>query len=189
MTRRMIRHAVAVTALGAVALAVSVAAAPQRPKRDAFPPPGSSTGSCRDGRSWTTSEPEHARMLQELNAARAAARRAPLERHPVLDRMALAHAADMACRNYVDHRNSSGDRLPKRLERVNDGSVGAWSRLAEVLGTSVTPARQVERWLDSRSHRRAVLQEQHEQAGIGVVHIAGSKYDTYWVVEFLGAQR
>ena len=38
--------------------------------RDAFPPPGSSTGSCRDGRSWTTSEPQHAQMLVALNAAR-----------------------------------------------------------------------------------------------------------------------
>lgn len=156
--------------------------------RDAFPPPGSSTGSCRDGRSWTTSEPQHAQMLVALNAARAEARRAPLTRHSILDRMALAHAADMACRNYLGHRNSAGDRLPERLARVNDGSITAWQRLAEVLGTSVAPERQVERWLGSRSHRRAVLQPQHELAGIGLVRIVGSKYDQYWAVEFLGAQ-
>lgn len=184
MTRGGWQQAVMTAALGVVVMAACAAAA-QKP-RDAFPPPGSSTGTCRDGRSWTTSEAQHAAMLVELNAARAAARRPPLARHPILDRMALAHAADMACRNYVDHRNSSGDKLPARLDRVNDGSIGAWSRLAEVLGTSVTPARQVERWLDSRSHRRAVLQQEHELAGIGLVRIAGSKYATYWVVEFLG---
>ncbi len=186
MTRQALHRAVLAAALGATVTG-SFAMAAQK-ARDAFPPPGSSTGTCRDGRSWTTSESQHAEMLVQLNAARAQARRPPLARHPILDRMALAHAADMACRNYVDHRNSSGDRLPARLARVNDGSIGAWSRLAEVLGTSVTPARQVERWLDSRAHRRAVLQEEHEMAGIGLVRIAGSKYATYWVVEFLGEQ-
>lgn len=185
MTRGALHRAVLAAALSAV---VTGSPAMAQKARDAFPPPGSSTGTCRDGRSWTTSEPQHAEMLVQLNAARAQARRPPLVRHPILDRMALAHAADMACRNYVDHRNSSGDKLPARLDRVNDGSIGAWSRLAEVLGTSVTPARQVERWLDSRAHRRAVLQEEHEMAGIGLVRIAGSKYATYWVVEFLSEQ-
>jgi uncharacterized protein YkwD len=159
-------------------------AAQRQRHRDAFPPPGSNVGTCRDGRSWSTSEPEQARMLQRLNAVRAAQRRQPLVRHAVLDRMALAHAADMACRNYVGHRNSAGDKLPARLDRVNDGSFDGWTRLAEVLGTSAAPERQVERWLDSRSHRRAVLQPEHDRVGIGVVRIAGSKYSTYWAVEF-----
>lgn len=152
-------------------------------KQDAFPLPGSNVGTCRDGRSWSTSEPEQARMFQRLNAVRSEQRRQPLLRHPVLDRMALAHAADMACRNFIAHRNSAGDKLPDRLDRVNDGSFTGWTRLAEVLGTSVAPERQVERWLDSRSHRRAVLQPEHDRVGIGVVHIAGSKYSTYWAVE------
>lgn len=169
----------------AVCAAVTVESAGQkREQRDAFPPPGSSIGTCRDGRSWSTSEPEQARMWQRLNAVRAEHRRQPLVRHPVLDRMALAHAADMACRNYLAHRNSAGDKLPARLDRVNDGSFDGWTRLAEVLGTSVAPERQVERWLDSRSHRRALLQPEHDQVGIGVVRIAGSRYSTYWAVEF-----
>jgi uncharacterized protein YkwD len=186
MTTRDIQRFVLAAAFVAVAGRACLAVAQQA--RDAFPPPGSSTGSCRDGRSWTTSEPQHAQMLVALNAARAAARRAPLTRHPILDRMALAHAADMACRNYLDHRNSAGDDLPERLARVNDGSVKAWQRLAEVLGTSVPPQRQVERWLGSRSHKRAVLQPQHELVGIGLVRIVGSKYDQYWAVEFLGSK-
>jgi len=186
MMKRLLQRVVGAAVVSAVATS-ACATTPQA--RDAFPPPGSATGTCRDGRTWTTSESEHARMLVELNGARAHARRPPLERHPILDRMALAHAADMACRNYVDHRNSAGDDLPERLARVNDGSITAWQRLAEVLGTSVAPARQVERWLGSRSHRRAVLQEEHERVGIGVVRIVGSKYSTYWAVEFLGTAR
>lgn len=184
MTSDVMRGAMLAAVLGAVVAAAGATAAQ---RRDAFPPPGGSTGTCRDGRSWTTSEPQHARMLDALNAARAAERRAPLVRHPILDRMALAHAADMACRNYLGHRNSSGDHLPDRLARVNDGSIAVWERLAEVLGTSAAPARQVERWLGSRSHRRAVLQAEHHGVGIGVVSITGSKHDTYWAVEFLSA--
>lgn len=183
MTTRVMQPAVLAAVLS---LAASAACATTPQTRDAFPPPGSATGTCRDGRTWSTSEAQHARMLDRLNAVRATARRTRLVRHPVLDRMALAHAADMACRNYVNHRNSAGERLPARLARVNDGSVGEWTRLAEVLGTSVTPERQVERWLDSRSHRRAVLQAEHDRVGIGVVYIAGSRYRTYWAVEFLG---
>ena len=38
-------------------------------------------------------------MLALLNRARRERRRPPLTRIAVLDRMAMAHAADMACRN------------------------------------------------------------------------------------------
>ncbi|MCC6988427.1 MAG: CAP domain-containing protein [Acidobacteria bacterium] len=186
MVRQVVRRVALAAVLGAM---VGAACASASQRRDAWPPPGSDTGTCRDGRSWTTSEPEQARMLEALNTARGNERRRPLVRHPILDRMALAHAADMACRNYVDHRNSAGDHLPERLARVNDGSIAAWDRLAEVLGTSVAPARQVERWLGSRPHRRAVLQAEHERVGIGVAHIAGSKHSTYWAVEFLAEPR
>lgn len=184
MTTRMIRAALLTAALGAVAGAVGAAASQAR---DAWPPPGSSTGTCRDGRSWTTSEPQHAQMLVELNAVRAAAGRPPLTRHAVLDKMALAHAADMACRNFVEHKNAASERLPQRLARVNDGSIARWRRLAEVIGTSVAPARQVERWLDSRPHRQAVLHREHDRVGIGVVTIAGSHYQTYWAVELMAS--
>jgi uncharacterized protein YkwD len=147
------------------------------------------SGRCRDGRVWTTTPVEQGQMLDLLNRARADAKRAPLTRVAVLDRMALAHAADMACRNYFDHRNPERMRLQDRLTRANDGSLTAWSRVAEVIGTSATPARQLARWLDSRAHRRAVLEDEHDRVGIGFVRIAGSRYATYWAVEFVGQGR
>ncbi|HUU33401.1 MAG TPA: CAP domain-containing protein [Vicinamibacterales bacterium] len=147
------------------------------------------TGRCRDGRVWTTSPAEQGQMLGLLNRVRAEAARPPLRRQAVLDRMALAHAVDMACRDYFDHRNPERMRLQDRLKRVNDGSLPAWHRLAEVIGTSATPGRQLERWLGSRSHRRAVLEEEHDLVGVGLVRIAGSRYDTYWAVEFVAAGR
>lgn len=147
--------------------------------------PESVGGRCRDGRTWTTSFREQALMHGLINEVRADAARPPVMRHAVLDRMATAHAADMACRDYFGHRNPERHKLEQRLRRVDDGSLGPWSRLAEVIGTSDSANRQLERWLGSRSHRRAVLQDQHDRVGIGLVRIRGSKYDTYWAAEFV----
>ncbi len=149
----------------------------------------SASGRCPDGRVWTTSPVEQGQMLDLINQVRGGGARPPVLRQPVLERMALAHAVDMACRNYFDHRNPERQRLPDRLKRVNDGSLAAWHRLAEVIGTSVAPHRQLDRWLDSRSHRRAVLEPDHDRVGVGLVRIAGSRYSTYWVVEFAAEGR
>jgi uncharacterized protein YkwD len=144
-------------------------------------------GRCPDGRAWTTSGVEQVQMLGLLNRVRSERARPPLLRLAVLDRMALAHAADMACRNYFDHRNREREKLQDRYQRVAGRDATGWRRLAEILGTSPTALRQVERWLDSRSHRRALLEEEHDGVGIGLVRIAsGSRYSTYWAVEFVG---
>jgi uncharacterized protein YkwD len=148
------------------------------------------TGRCPDGRAWTTSSVEQGQMLGLLNQARRERRRPPLARVAVLDRMAMAHAADMACRNYFDHRNREREKLQDRYRRVAGRDATDWQRLAEILGTSPTALRQVQRWLDSRAHRDALLERKHDGAGIGLVRIGrGSRYTTYWAVEFTGDER
>lgn len=147
-------------------------------------------GRCPDGRAWTTSADEQRQMLGLLNKARAKERRPALRRDAVLDRMAIAHAADMACRNYFSHRNREREKLDKRYKRVAGRDATEWDLLAEILGTSPTAPRQVERWLDSRPHRKALLEKEHDATGIGVVRIArGSRYTTYWAVEFMADDR
>lgn len=149
--------------------------------------PAPVNGRCPDGRVWTTSPVEQSQMLGLLNQARAERRRPALGRDAVLDRMAMAHAADMACRNFFDHRNREREKLQDRYRRIAGRDARDWDRLAEILGTSPTALRQVQRWLDSRSHRTALLEEKHDHAGIGLVRIAGgSRYTTYWAVEFTG---
>jgi uncharacterized protein YkwD len=148
------------------------------------------TGRCPDGRAWTTSSVEQGQMLTLLNQARRERRRPALARVAVLDRMAMAHAADMACRNYFAHRNREREKLQDRYRRVAGSDATDWERLAEILGTSSTALRQVQRWLDSRAHREALLERKHDGAGIGLVRIArGSRYTTYWAVEFTGEER
>jgi uncharacterized protein YkwD len=148
------------------------------------------TGRCPDGRTWTTSPVEQNQMLGLLNQARRERRRPALARIAVLDRMAMAHATDMACRNFFDHRNREGETLQDRYARIAGRDATEWQRLAEILGTSATALTQVQRWLDSRSHREALLERKHDGAGIGLVRIArGSRYTTYWAVEFVGDAR
>jgi uncharacterized protein YkwD len=143
-------------------------------------------GRCPDGRVWTYDSADTSRMLSALNEVRRKARRPPLVRHATLDRMAQIHSADMACRNYFNHRTPERRGLKEKLARASAGRPPAFERLAEVIGTSDTPPRQVDRWLGSRSHRRAVLDGAHAQVGIGLVRIAkGSRYTTYWTVELM----
>jgi uncharacterized protein YkwD len=147
-------------------------------------------GRCPDGRAWMTSPVEQNQMVGLLNQARRERRRPALARIAVLDRMAMSHATDMACRNYFDHRNRERESLQDRYRRIAGRDATDWQRLAEILGTSSTALRQVERWLDSRSHRDALLERKHDGVGIGLVRIAsGSRYSTYWAVEFVGEAR
>lgn len=95
----------------------------------------------------------------------------------------------MACRNYLDHRNLLADHLPERLARVNDGSITARQRLAEVLGTSVAPERQVER-LGSRSHKRAApcCSRSTNSRASGSVDCGIEARSALGLLEFLGFQ-
>jgi uncharacterized protein YkwD len=143
------------------------------------------SGRCPDGRVWTYQPEDVTRMFAALNAARSAAGREPLRRHEVLDRMAHTTSVDMACRDYFGHQAPGARTLKDKLEYVAGRDAPAWDRLAEIIGTSDRPERQVERWLGSRSHRRALLNDDHERVGIGLVRIKGSRYATYWTVEFM----
>jgi uncharacterized protein YkwD len=143
-------------------------------------------GRCPDGREWTSRPADVVHMFGVLNQVRASKGRDPLVRHAVLDKMAHTTSVDMACRDYVAHRAPGAKTLEDKLNYVAGGDVPDWERLSEVIGTSLTAERQVDRWLDSRSHRRAVLSKDLDRVGVGLVYIAqGSRYTTYWTVEFM----
>lgn len=167
-------------AIGLCALAVTGATARAVDAQEVL------SGRCRDGRTWSMAAADTERMLAAINQVRSDAARTPLLRHPALDRMAQEHSIDMACNDYFDHRARTFEGLKEKLKRSAGRSAPDWDRLAEVIGTSPTAPRQVERWLGSRSHKRALLDEVHEWVGIGLVRIAtGSKYTTYWTVDLM----
>lgn len=154
--------------------------------RSALAQEGALRGRCRDGREWSMQVADTERMVAAINQVRSDAARPPLVRHPALDRMAQEHSIDMACNDYFAHRARAFEGLKEKLRRSAGREAPAWDRLAEVIGTSSAAPRQVERWLGSRSHKRALLDEVHEWVGIGLVRVAtGSKYTTYWTVDLM----
>lgn len=173
--------AIRMCAIGFSALALAMASA-----GDASAQGGTLSGRCRDGRTWSMAVADTERMLAAINQVRSDAARPPLLRHPALDRMAQEHSVDMACNDYFAHRARTFEGLKEKLKRSAGRNAPSWDRLAEVIGTSPTAPRQVERWLGSRPHKRALLDEVHEWVGIGLVRIAeGSKYTTYWTVDLM----
>ena len=155
---------------------------------DAPTPPA--TGVCPDGRAWVTSDAEQTYIFGLINSVRAERARPPVQRLRSLDRMAMAHAVDMACRNYFDHLNPERQPLADRLRLAAGREAPDWRELAEILGTSSSALRQVRNWLESRSHRQAMLQEDLDRAGVGLVRIArGQRAATFWAVEFVAERR
>jgi uncharacterized protein YkwD len=148
------------------------------------------TGRCADGRIWITSDAEQTHMLGLINTVRADHARPPLLRVRALDRMAMAHAVDMACRNYFAHENPERQPLADRFSLTAGAGAPIWRQLSEILGTSSSAPRQVRNWLDSRSHRGAMLEADQDGVGVGLVRVwRGPRVATFWAVEFVAEQR
>jgi uncharacterized protein YkwD len=110
-------------------------------------------------------------IVCEVNAARAAAGRAPLASRPSLAAAARAHSADMVDRRYFAHDSPEGEGPADRARRAGYmRHAGSW-RIGEVLlwsrGEPLTAARAVEMWLESPSHRRVLLSPHYRDVGAG----------------------
>ncbi len=108
-------------------------------------------------------------LLDLVNATRAEHHLIPLRRHPALDAVARAHAADMARRDYLSHHNPEGADAVGRLH--GDG-IGGFTLAAENIGrtTEAPPNRRIlESWLASPTHRVNLLSAAFNTTGIGIV--------------------
>ena len=134
----------------------------------------STVGSYREGASWTVILARPAaplpsltypdwhdagkRILDEVNAARASARRCgdqsypaapPLQWNEALGNAALAHSRDMATRRYFSHRAKDGSQVGERARRAGY----SWRRIGENIAFGQrTPEEAVAGWLDSPGH-------------------------------------
>ncbi|WP_025144036.1 CAP domain-containing protein [Pedobacter jeongneungensis] len=87
---------------------------------------------------------------------------------------ALAHAKDMAQRNYFDHLSPEGSTPEERA--LNTGYTGDFR--AENLAKGYSQADQViAAWKNSVSHCLAMMDAKSKQAGVGMAQ-------NYWVVTF-----
>jgi uncharacterized protein YkwD len=113
-----------------------------------------------------------AALQQRVAEVRAEHRLIPLERVPELDRVARAHAQDMARRGYLSHETPEG---ANPVDRLGLAGVSGFSLAAENIGLTSRgrPAQEVvAHWLTSVEHRRALLTPAFNHTGIGAARSA-----------------
>ena len=135
-----------------------------------------------------------ARVLQLTNAARAQARNCgpdsfaattPLTYNAALEQAALAHADDMAAKNYFSHTSQDGRTLRERI----DATGYSWSTIGENIAAGQATAEiVVQGWIDSPGHCRNIMNPAFRELGVGYTPASGGTYRTYWVQNF-GARR
>ncbi len=130
-------------------------------------------------------EPSAVQMLYELNRARAAAGRPPLEAHEGLMDLAFLRARDLVARDYMAHRDpETGVDLAWTLLTA----AGYYGRLGENLFAATGPLESLppialQAWLDSPEHRANLLDPAFRLAGVGLMGDG-----TWWKVVVLFAE-
>jgi uncharacterized protein YkwD len=116
------------------------------------------------------SDAGRAAVLCLLNAERAARGRPALLEDARLQAAALAHAQDMAKRNYFAHESPEGTSPGQRAEAAGyrARSVGG-ENLAWGAREAATPSVAVRGWMESPGHRRLLLDPRFVAIGIGIV--------------------
>jgi uncharacterized protein YkwD len=161
---RSARRAVLVSVLAAAAAAL--APAPARAQASAACPSA--------GQPLGAAPPAavEAAVLCRVNAERAAARLAPVQRAGALEASAQRHATDMVARRFFAHVSPSGGTVDKRARRAGYLTAPCWV-LGEDLGWAPPPvasaAAVVGAWMESPGHRAVILDPEFREAGIGIV--------------------
>ncbi|WP_293914398.1 CAP domain-containing protein [Deinococcus sp.] len=105
----------------------------------------------------------------------------PLTWNGYLARSARAHTADMANQNYFDHVAPDGGTL---ATRDNAAGYTGWTTLGENIVAGDDVSGFVQRWMESPSHCKTLMDPKFRELGIGYVLKAGTTYRTYATQEF-----
>ncbi|MGB0552295.1 MAG: CAP domain-containing protein [Alphaproteobacteria bacterium] len=107
-------------------------------------------------------------ILRRVNAFRSGHGLGPLRIDRRLSVAAQYHADDMASRDYFDHVSPDGGTHGERASRAGY----RWRMILENLAAGQpTPAEAVEGWKDSPGHRRAMLNPEIREMGIGYTYL------------------
>jgi len=118
------------------------------------------------------------RVLQTVNALRAAGGLPPLRWDATLGRTAGAYAGALELRGELAHRDPQGGSALERYHRQGGTSV----LVGEVLGTGPSAEVGIAAWRDSSAHREALLDPRWTHAGAGSVPLAAGA--ELWVMMF-----
>jgi len=111
-------------------------------------------------------------LLRAINRERALSGAPALRGDPLLDRVAAAHARNLAAREVIAHRPTPDDGPIERLERAQLRA----ERVAENLARAQTLTDAHARWMASPSHRANALDPALDALGIGVAARDGELY-------------
>lgn len=119
------------------------------------------------------------RALAAINAVRAQNGLTPLSLDPTLTRAAYDHARELAARDDISHYGVNGSTPVTRVAAAGYSAVTTGENLAigqrrfdDVL----------EGWLASPSHRRTIMQETVQHAGLALVEDPDTTYRTFWAM-------
>lgn len=127
-------------------------------------------------------------LLQQINAARAAARScggtampavAPLAWNDALFSAAARHSTDMAVNNYFSHTGLDGRSASQRI--AAEGY--AWSWVGENIAAGQTSVSTVmSGWLASAGHCANIMRAEYKHVGVSCVQRSGTTYGRYWTM-------
>ncbi len=127
-------------------------------------------------------------LLQQINAARAAARScggtampavAPLAWNDALFSAAARHSIDMAVNNYFSHTGLDGRSASQRI--AAEGY--AWSWVGENIAAGQTSVSTVmSGWLASAGHCANIMRAEYQHVGVSCVQRSGTTYGRYWTM-------
>jgi uncharacterized protein YkwD len=133
-------------------------------------------------------------VLQRVNEARARRQQCGRKAMPAAPALrwdaalysaATGHSADMARRNYFDHRSPEGLQVRQRVGSSNYKFRVIGENLA---GGDTSVEEVVQGWLDSPDHCENMMNPEYVDVAVACVAQSGSTYGTYWTM-LLGRPR
>lgn len=122
------------------------------------------------------------RVLNLVNKERAKLGLAPLTWNQTLANIARTHSKDMYVHDYLDHKNSEG---LNPADRVKASGV-SYKKVAEnIAAGQATPEEVVDGWMYSTEHKKAILDPDLKELGVGYYHTS-TDYEHYWTQLFIG---
>lgn len=132
------------------------------------------------GYDTTQQEQFCAQLITEANRLRTENGLGELTVLPLLDRVAQAHAKDMAVRDYWAHLTPEGLHSWDRVAAAGGGTVvaGGENSAVNTIGGG-TPAGIINTWMHSAGHRKILLDAGAKYAGAGTYNYAPSEFSRY----------
>ena len=97
---------------------------------------------------------------------------------------ALAHSTDMACRGFFSHNNPDGKTAFDRIQALGYQFLNAGENIYGGDGALNSPEMALQTWLNSPSHKKAMLNPEYTEAGMGVVYLQDSQLGAYYTIVF-----